>query len=104
MAMVTTMWDSTDPKIGAAREQQLKSQYWLPFLEQGGFYCRFDKSRSSALSIIETLMKNAKDTLQVQHEMVDQHKTLKNTDAGQEIQRIVIVFSISGSASADTCY
>ena len=89
VAMVTTMWGTIDPKIGAAREEELKSSFWLPFLEQGSSYFRFDKSRRSALLIIEKFMDMTKSesegTLQIQHEMVDQHMTLKDTAAGQQL-------------------
>ena len=85
LAIVTTMWDITDPKIGVAREQELKSDFWLPFLEQGSFVFRYDNSRSSALLIIEAFMTKAKGTLQIQHEMVDQHKMLNDTEAGQAL-------------------
>lgn len=85
VAMVTTMWDITDLEIGAARERELKSKFWLPFLEQGSFYRRFDNSRNSALSIIETFITKVRGTLQIQHEMVDRHKRLIDTEAGQEL-------------------
>ena len=89
VAMVTTMWDITDPEVGAAREQELKSNFWRQFLEEGSFVFRYNNSRRSALSIIEAFMKKAKGTLQLQHEMVDQHKTLLDTAAGQEMMETI---------------
>ena len=87
VAMVTTMWDNTDPKIGAARERELKSIFWLPLLERGNIYCRLDNSRGSALLIIETFMTKVRGRVQFQHEMVDQHEKLKDTGAGQRVER-----------------
>ena len=89
MAIVTTMWDLTPPEDGSAREEELKSELWLPFLEKGSSYFRFDNSRTSALSIIETFMTKIKGTLQIQHEIIDQHKKLNDTAAGQVLNAVL---------------
>ena len=85
VALVTSMWDNIEPEVGTARERQLKSRFWQPLVEQGSCILRYENSRSSALSIIKVLMTKEKGTLEIQHEMVDQHKTLNDTAAGQEL-------------------
>ena len=87
VAMVTTMWDIIKPDLGEMRENRLRSRLWQPIVEHGGHVARHDGTRSSALSIINLFMTKGKATLQIQHEMVDQHMMLKDTAAGQELMR-----------------
>ena len=56
-------------------------------MEHGGYVARHNGTRSSALSIINLFMTKGKATLDIQHEMVDQHMMLKDTAAGQELMR-----------------
>ena len=86
VAMVTTMWDIVEPEVGTLREQELKSEFWQPFLKHGSYFSRYQNSQSSALSIVNIFMNKGTRTLEIQHEMVDQHKMLKDTDAGQELK------------------
>ncbi len=86
VALVTTMWDIVEPALGASRELELVSKFWLPLIERGSFLSRYANSRDSALKIINWFMTREKVTLDIQHEMVDKNMNLKDTAAGQQLQ------------------
>ena len=87
IALVTTMWDRIEPEIGASRELELKSRFWQPLLSHGSIISRYENSQKSALSVVDMFMRKKKGTVDVQHELVDEHKTLNDTAAGQELQK-----------------
>ena len=63
--LVTTMWDEVDEEMGIARENEMKSKYWISMLERGAKTNRFMRTRESALHVIEPLIgaANAKSSL-----------------------------------------
>ena len=86
VAMVTTMWDLVELNIGTAREEELKTNFWHKLLENGSFLARYGNTRDSALSIIDKFMLEGRGILEIQHELVDLLKVLKDTAAGQELE------------------
>lgn len=85
VAMVTTMWDIIKSELGEKQENHWRRSLWQPIVEHGGYVARHNNTRSSALSIIDLFMTKGKATLEIQHEMVDQHMMLKDTAVGREL-------------------
>ncbi len=95
VTLVTTTWDSLiehggSMELGVLREHVLLESRELSgsMLEKGCHVVRHNSSRESALNIVSSLLTtNRKWTLQVQQEMVDEGKTLKETATGQKVSR-----------------
>lgn len=80
--LVTTRWNEVEESLGASREQQLRDQFWAYMLEKGSTMARFHADRDSAISIASQLVSRESIVLDLQREMVDEGKTLKETVAG----------------------
>ena len=91
VVLTTTMWDNLPLyDEGVARERQLVNtkEWWGQMCEQGSKTLRHDGGRDSALAIVAELVKSSGPAvLQIQREMVDEHKDLENTAAGQEVEK-----------------
>ena len=57
--LTTTMWDEVDLETGEERESELKTGYWLPMLNRSSTTHRFNRTRESALTIIDPLIDTA---------------------------------------------
>ncbi|KAF2807133.1 P-loop containing nucleoside triphosphate hydrolase protein [Mytilinidion resinicola] len=91
--LATTMWDSVREADGAARESELISTpgFWGWMVSQGSKVYRHSGSTRSAFGLIQTLMQdNARITLDLQQQMVNEKKDLDDTDAGKEVQAEII--------------
>lgn len=87
--LATTMWDKVTPKEGADRESELRSKedFWGWMISKGSRVERHGNSRESAMRLIGTFVhQGSKITLELQHQMVNESKTLDQTDAGIELQ------------------
>ncbi|KAK7682395.1 hypothetical protein QCA50_014600 [Cerrena zonata] len=87
--LVTTMWGNVDRATGEAREAQLGTDELLfqPVIEKGAHLIRHDNTRQSTLNIIRVIMKNHPQVLRIQRELVDEHKDISQTGAGEELGR-----------------
>ncbi|KAM0547206.1 hypothetical protein ACHAPJ_010466 [Fusarium lateritium] len=89
VALVTTMWEELElQQSGEYREAQLASNesYWGDLYNKGSKILRHNNTQESALNIVDILLKNkGQAALAIQHELVDEYKTLINTAAGQAI-------------------
>lgn len=85
--LTTTMWDEVDEETGEGRERELKTKYWRTMLERNSTTSRFLRTRESAFDIIEPLIEaaNERSSVLLQNELVDMHKSLPATAAGQEL-------------------
>ncbi|OQD66356.1 hypothetical protein PENPOL_c004G02345 [Penicillium polonicum] len=91
---LTTFWEKVDPTDGDNREKTLKStdQFWGYFVDKGARVQRHWNTDDSAMAAIRNFVPS--DTTQppeeiklaIQTEMVDSHKDLDQTSAGQELQ------------------
>ena len=81
------MWDEVDEKTGVDRERELKTNYWRAMLERNSTTNRFLRTRESAFILIDPLIEaaNKKFSVLLQDELVDMHKSLPATAAGQEL-------------------
>lgn len=87
--LVTTMWGITNSDIAEAREKQLQTDELLfqPVLAKGAQMVRHDNSPERARDIIRQIMRNRPQVLRIQRELVDEHKDISNTGAGEELGR-----------------
>ena len=80
--LVTTRWNEVDETLGASREQQLRDDFWAYMLGNGSTMARFYGDRESAIGKSSQLTSRQSIVLELQRELVEQSKTLKQTVAG----------------------
>ena len=92
--LVTTMWDLLpDPSFGESREEELRENFWKSLIEKGSITARSSGDRQSALAIIKRVAFDQRMgstsgvALAIQKEIVDEHKTLDATSAGEALAR-----------------
>ena len=85
--LVTNMWGEVSRDIGEAREDELTSDFFKPVLDKGAQMARHHNTAQSAHDIIRRIMKNRPVALQIQRELVDEHKDIVDTAAGEVINQ-----------------
>jgi len=90
--LTTTHWSSVDPKKGAARERELRESpnFFKGLLDRGASLERFMGDRGSGLELVHKLMGSIPEALDIQYQIVDERKALKDTPAGQTINAELI--------------
>ncbi|KAL4062801.1 P-loop containing nucleoside triphosphate hydrolase protein [Scleroderma yunnanense] len=92
--LVTTMWDEILEDVGLQREEELQNTFWQRMIKLGSSAQRFDGTEESAWKIINSISvspSRERSGLQIQREMVDQHRPVHRTSAGK-----VVLDSFSG--------
>ena len=87
--MATTMWDSESAAVGDKREVELKetAEWWGDMMREGSRVVRHSNDHHSAMNIISHLVdRNTTTVLGLQKEMVDEKRSLENTEAGREVE------------------
>ncbi|KAL8838118.1 MAG: hypothetical protein Q9170_002259 [Blastenia crenularia] len=84
--LVTTRWNEVDEAVGANREKELRESFWAYMLAKGSTMTRFYGSRDSATAIASQLLSKNSIVLEIQRELVDEGKNLKDTVAGSFVQ------------------
>ncbi|KAH7925390.1 kinase-like protein [Leucogyrophana mollusca] len=79
--LTTTMWDEVPIELGNRREDQLRTQFWKPFMDHGSRVTRFSSTFQSAWEIIDKFHTADRQPIQLQKEMVDEGKPLSETSA-----------------------
>ncbi|CAF9907853.1 MAG: hypothetical protein ALECFALPRED_004022 [Alectoria fallacina] len=96
VVLATTMWDSVAQRLGNAREEELVSEplFWGSMKLLGSMVERLSGDKgtearhNSAMNIVQKIvLKKKKIVLDIQREMVDDHKPLAETSAGQELDK-----------------
>ncbi|KAG6887214.1 hypothetical protein C0992_013364 [Termitomyces sp. T32_za158] len=87
VVLLTTMWDNSTAHARGSleyREECLKNTYWKDMISKGSIVHRGQLTNEAAHSIISFLLaQNALSVpLQIQQELFDMKKMLKDTDAG----------------------
>ncbi|WYZ36262.1 hypothetical protein EsH8_XII_000012 [Colletotrichum jinshuiense] len=97
VVLVTTMWDKLDDdKVGVSREKELveNNEFWGCMVERGSQVERHYDTVESARKLIDIFLPQGHEQsnrpppqmeLAIQREMVDQHKVLESTSAGQQV-------------------
>jgi hypothetical protein len=89
VVIVTNMWSRTDLEVGEAREAELASRdiFFKPVLNMKAQMVRNDNTLDSARAILRRIIKNHPVALRIQEELVDEHKDISQTEAGEELNR-----------------
>lgn len=93
VVLSTSMWGKEDYSISVGRESELKEEngFWGFMHSRGSPIMRWDNDRTSALRIVDHLLKvrkeNGSTTLQIQRELVDENRELERTSAGQQVNK-----------------
>ena len=87
VVLVTNMWGEVTKEVGESREQELTTNFFKPVLDKGAQLARHHNTAQSAYDIIRSIMRNRPITLQIQQELVDEHKDIVDTSAGAVINK-----------------
>ncbi|KAG8702006.1 hypothetical protein FRC08_003757 [Ceratobasidium sp. 394] len=90
VVIVTNMWSNPPTSSELEREAELQNHpdFFQPALEQGATLARrTHKNQESAHSIIRMLIGKTATAMSIQEELVDQHKELSDTGAGQVVEQ-----------------
>jgi len=85
VVLVTNMWGEVPHDVGEAREKELASAFLKPALDKGAQMARHHNTERSAHDVIRQIMNNHPVVLQIQHEIVDEHKNVASTAAGEAV-------------------
>ena len=85
--IMTNMWGRVTLQEGEDREQQLKDEYFKAAIEKGAQLCRHDDTPESARAILGMVLENTPAVLEIQRELVEEHKGIEQTGAGKELNR-----------------
>ena len=85
--LMTNMWGRVTPQQGAGRERQLKTKHFKAAIEKGAHLCRHNNTPESARKILQTVLENEPVVLKIQRELIDEHKEIGATSAGEELNR-----------------
>ena len=87
VVLATSMWGMVPLDVGESREKGLSSNFFKPVLDKGAQMVRHHNTAQSAQDIIRMIMKNQPLVLQIQRELVDEHKDIVDTAAGEAVNR-----------------
>ena len=85
--IVTNMWGKVTPEVGAAREEELASDFFKLALDKGAVLRPHNGTAESAHGIIRDILGKEPVVLQIQEEIADQWKEIEETAAGKELLR-----------------
>ena len=72
------------------RHHQLETIYWKDMIDEGSKLWKYDGERETALRIVRSIMGNHPRALQIQRELVNEHKDLLQTAAGAELNAEIL--------------
>jgi len=85
--LITNMWGEVPKDVGEDRENELITNFFKPVLDKGAQIARHYNTTESAHGIIRRIVENRPATLQIQRELVDEHKDIIDTAAGEAINK-----------------
>ena len=85
VVLMTNMWGRVTPQQGENREQQLKDDFFKAAIEKGAQLCRHTNTLESARAVLRMILKNEPAVLDIQRELIDEHKDIRQTGAGEEL-------------------
>ena len=94
VVLMTNMWGRVTPQQGADREQQLKDDYFKAAIEKGAQLCRHTNTLESARAVLRMILKNEPAVLEIQRELIDEHKDIEQTIAGEELNREICMAAV----------
>ena len=87
IVLMTNMWGRVTPQQGADREQQLKDDFFKAAIEKGAQLCRHTDTLESARAVLRMILEEQSAVLEIQRELIDEHKDIRQTGAGEELNR-----------------
>jgi hypothetical protein len=89
VVIATTMWDEVTKERGQARQNQLATSdaFFKPALRNRALMLPHFNTIESAQNILRHILSNQPRALQIQREMVDEHKDISQTAAGEQMNR-----------------
>jgi hypothetical protein len=89
VVIVTTMWENVIRADGEARETELASHdiFFKPALQNHAQMARSNHTVESAQAILRMIIRNHPLALRIQEELIDEHKDISETAAGEELNR-----------------
>ena len=87
VVLVTNMWGEVSRAIGEAREHELSDKFFKPALDKGAQMVRHHNTVQSAHNVIRRILANHPTALQIQRELVDEHKGITDTAAGEAVNQ-----------------
>ena len=87
VVLVTNMWGDITLENGEARENELSSKFWKPALDKHAQMVRHHDTTQSAHDIIRKIITNRPEALQIQRELVEEHKDIADTAAGVAVNQ-----------------
>jgi hypothetical protein len=87
--IVTNMWGDVTAESGKARERELANDdaFFKPVLRKGALMLPHFNTVESAHTIFRHILNNRPQALQIQQEIVDEHKDISQTAAGERLNR-----------------
>ncbi|KAI4591929.1 hypothetical protein KJ359_012060 [Pestalotiopsis sp. 9143b] len=85
VVIVTTKWDAVPIETGELREQDLMNKFLQPMLTLGAQQARHNNTLVSAQDVLRKVLGNRGLALKLQNELVDEKKTLGETEAGAAV-------------------
>lgn len=91
VVIVTNMWGEVDVEVGNRREAELMSDdaFFKPVLDKGARMARHENTTLTAAEIIRLILGNHPLPLLIQEELVEKNKTISETSAGEELNRVL---------------
>lgn len=101
--IATNMWSDVTPEIGEKRERELASSelFFKPALDVGARMMRHDNTVESAHSIVREILGSEPKPLNIQREIVQEGKTLVETDVGVDLREALEKQSTEHKAELD---
>lgn len=93
VVLSTSMWGKEHHATAVRRERELKEEagFWGLMHSRGSAVMRWDNDEASALAMVEHLLERRSQygpaILRIQRELVDEHRELDQTSAGQAVNR-----------------
>jgi hypothetical protein len=89
VAVVTNMWGEVNQGVGEAREHELETEesFFGSAIGKGAQLLRHNNTIESAQAILRHIVHNRPLPLRIQQEVVDEHRDLADTAAGEVLNR-----------------
>ncbi|KAF3770177.1 hypothetical protein M406DRAFT_354312 [Cryphonectria parasitica EP155] len=93
VVIASTFWGTMSDTISEAHESELisKSEFWGDMISHGARTQRFTGNQRSALDILLSFADHDPETLQLQRELVDERKSIGETEAGCAVNEELLV-------------
>lgn len=87
IVLMSTMWENVEPKLGGAKEKEIRSKLWRKLIDQGAKVSRLGAHKEDALNVVDkAIPKHSKrGPLLFQEELDNPLMQLKSSTAGRTL-------------------